>query len=188
MDKVGIIGAGSWGTALSLVLANNGHSVEIWSIVKEEIDMLKEKHEHVDKLPGVKLPDRVTFTTDLGSVIKNNDILVLAVPSVYTRSTAKSMAPYVKDKQIIVCVAKGTLSISSLNSAIASSAVFSKSASYSVVASFFATNLPSWYLLIIATVRFNKLPKSLAKSKLILPIKSSGVNTPSFPKGTALIK
>ena len=44
MDKVGIIGAGSWGTALSLVLANNGHSVEIWSIVKEEIDMLKEKH------------------------------------------------------------------------------------------------------------------------------------------------
>lgn len=107
MDKVGIIGAGSWGTALSLVLANNGHSVEIWSIVKEEVDMLKEKHEHVDKLPGVRLPDSVTFTTDLGSVIKNNDILVLAVPSVYTRSTAKSMAPYVKDKQIIVCVAKG---------------------------------------------------------------------------------
>ena len=69
--------------------------------------MLKEKHEHVDKLPGVRLPDSVTFTTDLGSVIKNNDILVLAVPSVYTRSTAKSMAPYVKDKQIIVCVAKG---------------------------------------------------------------------------------
>ena len=107
MDKVGIIGAGSWGTALSLVLTNNGHSVEIWSIVKEEVDMLKEKHEHVDKLPGVRLPDSVTFTTDLGSVIKNNDILVLAVPSVYTRSTAKSMAPYVKDKQIIVCVAKG---------------------------------------------------------------------------------
>ena len=43
MSRVGIIGAGSWGTALSLVLANNGHSVEIWSIVESEIDMLKEK-------------------------------------------------------------------------------------------------------------------------------------------------
>ena len=51
MSRVGIIGAGSWGTALSLVLANNGHSVEIWSIVEKEIDMLKEKHEHIDKRP-----------------------------------------------------------------------------------------------------------------------------------------
>ena len=65
MSRVGIIGAGSWGTALSLVLANNGHSVEIWSIVEKEIDMLKEKHEHIDKLPGVKLPDSITFTTDI---------------------------------------------------------------------------------------------------------------------------
>ena len=65
MSRVGIIGAGSWGTALSLVLANNGHSVEIWSIVESEIEMLKEKHEHIDKLPGVKLPDSITFTTDI---------------------------------------------------------------------------------------------------------------------------
>ena len=50
MSRVGIIGAGSWGTALSLVLANNGHSVEIWSIVESEIEMLKEKHEHIDCL------------------------------------------------------------------------------------------------------------------------------------------
>ena len=87
MSRVGIIGAGSWGTALSLVLANNGHSVEIWSIVESEIEMLKEKHEHIDKLPGVKLPDSITFTTDIEETIKNNDILVLAVPSVFTRST-----------------------------------------------------------------------------------------------------
>ena len=88
MSRVGIIGAGSWGTALSLVLANNGHSVEIWSIVESEIEMLKEQHEHIDKLPGVKLPDSITFTTDIEETIKNNDILVLAVPSVFTRSTA----------------------------------------------------------------------------------------------------
>lgn len=107
MKSIGIIGAGSWGTALSVVLANNGNNVHIWSIVKEEIDMLKEKHEHVDKLPGVKLSDAIDFTTDIKEAIVNSDILVLAVPSVFTRSTAKMMAEYVKDGQIIVCVAKG---------------------------------------------------------------------------------
>lgn len=107
MKKIGVIGAGSWGTALSLVLADNGNHVCIWSIVESEIDMLKEKHEHVDKLPGVILPKTVTFTTNLEDTIKSSDILVLAVPSVFTRSTSKSMAPFVKDGQIIVCVAKG---------------------------------------------------------------------------------
>ena len=107
MAKVAIIGAGSWGTALSVVLHNNGHEVTIWSIVKEEIDMLKEKHEHTDKLPGVKLPDDMTFTTDLKEACEGKDVLVLAVPSPYTRSTSKMMAPYVADDQLIVSVAKG---------------------------------------------------------------------------------
>lgn len=107
MKKVGIIGAGSWGTALSVVLSNNGHTVMIWSIMEDEIKMLKEKHEHVDKLPGVRLADTTDFTTDLKKCVEENEILVLAVPSVYTRSTAKQMAPYVKKDQIIVCVAKG---------------------------------------------------------------------------------
>ncbi len=107
MKNIGIIGAGSWGTALSVVLADNGNKVHIWSIVKEEIDMLKEKHEHIDKLPGVKLSEAIDFTTDIKEAIVNSDILVLAVPSVFTRSTAKMMAEYVKDGQIIVCVAKG---------------------------------------------------------------------------------
>lgn len=107
MGKIGIIGAGSWGTALSVVLSSNGHSVVIWSLIEEEIAMLREKHEHVDKLPGVKLPETVTFTTDMQEAVTQSDMLVLAVPSVYTRSTAKSMAPYVADGQLIVCVAKG---------------------------------------------------------------------------------
>ena len=105
MEKIGVIGAGSWGIALAKLLATNGHSVIVWSIVEEEIAMLKEKHEHVDKLPGVKLPDSISYTTDLKDAIAESDMLVLAVPSVFTRSTAKSMAPYVKDHQVIVCVA-----------------------------------------------------------------------------------
>jgi glycerol-3-phosphate dehydrogenase (NAD(P)+) len=69
--------------------------------------MLNEHHEHLDKLPGVKLSEEICFTTDLQAAIEGREFLVLAVPSVYTRSTAKSMAPYVKEGQVIICVAKG---------------------------------------------------------------------------------
>ena len=102
-----MIGAGSWGIALSVVLSENGHDVVVWSIMEDEIKMLREHHEHVDKLPGVTLKESVTFTTDIRETIEGSDMLVLAVPSVFTRSTAKSMAPFVTDGQIVVCVAKG---------------------------------------------------------------------------------
>lgn len=105
--KVGIIGAGSWGIALAKLLADNGHVVTVWSIIEDEIKMLKEKHEHESKLPGVILPDSISFTTNLEETVKNNEFLVLAVPSPFVRSTSKSMAPFVKDGQIIVNVAKG---------------------------------------------------------------------------------
>ena len=107
MAKISIIGAGSWGTALARLLAVNGHDVVMWSIVEDEIRMLQENHEHLTKLPGVKLPDDIIFTTDMECAVKGKDILVLAVPSPYTRSTSRTMAPYVSEGQIIVSVAKG---------------------------------------------------------------------------------
>ncbi len=107
MADVSIIGAGSWGTALAVLLHKNGHKVTVWSIVEQEIEMLIEKHEHKDKLPGVKLPDDMVFTTDLEAAINGKDVLVLAVPSPYTRSTSRMMKEYVAEGQIIVDVAKG---------------------------------------------------------------------------------
>lgn len=107
MQKIGIIGAGSWGIALTQLLSNNRNDVTVWSIIKEEIEMLKDKHEHVDKLPGVKLNTSIHFTTDLEETVKGKDILVLAVPSPYTRSTSKMLKEYVTEGQIIVNVAKG---------------------------------------------------------------------------------
>ena len=89
MAEVGVIGAGSWGIALAKLLHTNGNKVTVWSIVEDEIKMLQEKHEHVDKLPGVKLPEDILFTTDMEETIQGKDVLVLAVPSVFTRSTAK---------------------------------------------------------------------------------------------------
>lgn len=107
MKKIGVLGAGSWGTALSLLLSNNGHQVTVWSVIQDEIKMLQECHEHKDKLPGIKLPESIVFTTDLKEAIQDKDLLVLAVPSPFTRSTSKSMKEYVAEGQIIVNVAKG---------------------------------------------------------------------------------
>lgn len=107
MERISVIGAGSWGIALANLLAGNGHDVTVWSIMKDEIEMLEKNHEHLDKLPGVKLNDSIKYTTDLEMACKDKNILVLAVPSVYTRNTSHSMAPYVTDGQIIVNVAKG---------------------------------------------------------------------------------
>lgn len=105
--QVGVIGAGSWGIALAKVLHTNGHHVTVWSIVEQEIAMLSEKREHTEKLPGVKLPEDMVFTTDMETAVSGKDYLILAVPSVFTRSTAKSMAPFVRQGQVVVCVAKG---------------------------------------------------------------------------------
>ena len=107
MARISVLGAGSWGTALSLLLCNNGHQVTLWSALPEEVQMLQEKREHAAKLPGVHLPEEICITGDLEGSLAAPDACVLAVPSPFTRSTAASMAPYVKDGQKIVNVAKG---------------------------------------------------------------------------------
>ena len=65
-----MIGAGSWGTALTWLLTNNGHQVTVWSALADEITMLQEKHEQTSKLPGVILDDSVVFTTDLKAAVE----------------------------------------------------------------------------------------------------------------------
>lgn len=107
MANVGIIGAGSWGIAIALLLNKNGHNVTIWSVLEDEIRMIQEEREHKKCLPGVKIPEEITVTNDVESTVKNSDMLVLAVASPFTRSTAKIIAPYVKDGQIIINVGKG---------------------------------------------------------------------------------
>ena len=107
MAKIGMIGAGSWGIALSVLLHNNGHDVTVWSALADEIEMLDREHEHNEKLPGVKLAEDIVFTTALAEAVKEKDILVLAVPSSFTRTTAHSMKELVAKGQILVNVAKG---------------------------------------------------------------------------------
>lgn len=105
--NVCVLGAGSWGTALSIVLANNGHEVTVWSIDAEEVLMLKDYREQREKLPGVILPSSIEFTTDIKLALDGKTFVVCAVPSPFVRSTMKSAAPYISDGTIIVDVAKG---------------------------------------------------------------------------------
>ena len=107
MAKVHVLGAGSWGTALSLLLHKNGHQVKLWSALTDEVKLLREKREHPSKLPGVHIPEEVEITDDLEVCLRDPDVVVLAVPSPFTRSTAKQIAPLVNKGQIIVNVAKG---------------------------------------------------------------------------------
>lgn len=107
MSKVSVIGAGSWGTALAILLEKNGHEVTLWSHREEEAKELAKSREHKSKLPGVQIPERIEITGNLESALQAKDVLVFAVPSVAVCSTAKKVAPYVKKGQLIVNVAKG---------------------------------------------------------------------------------
>lgn len=106
MANITIIGGGSWGIALSILLHKNGHHITVWSKLPAEIEMLQNTHEH-KMLPGVILPEDMCFTMDAKGALTDKDLLVFAVASAYTRQTAKELAPFVRDGQIIVNVAKG---------------------------------------------------------------------------------
>lgn len=107
MAKISVIGAGSWGTALAVLLHNNGHQVTLWSFMESEVTLLRERREQTDKLPGVKISEDIVITGDLEEAIKGKQVVVLAVPSIAIRSTAAKCAAYAEKDQIFVDVAKG---------------------------------------------------------------------------------
>ena len=104
--QIGVIGAGTWGMALSRMLYNTGNAVTVWSALPEEIDQLS--RDRVQKnLPNMRIPEGVAFTKSMEAVCAGRDILLFAVPSVFLRQTARLAAPHVPKGQIIVDVAKG---------------------------------------------------------------------------------
>ena len=106
MAKITILGGGSWGIALAVLLHNNGHDITVWSAVSDELGMLKNNHEH-KMLPGVKLPEDIKYTPDDREAVTDKDLLIMAVASKFTRATAQRIAPLVAKGQRIVNVAKG---------------------------------------------------------------------------------
>ena len=107
MKKVTVIGSGSWGTALAVMLAENGHEVFIWSRRQDAVDELLKERTNKKYLPGVVIPDAIQATTDRKEAVDGADIVILAVPSRAVAQTVRDFAPYLKTWQILVNVAKG---------------------------------------------------------------------------------
>jgi len=106
MNKIGVLGAGTWGIALARMLCISGHQVTVWSALEQEIDDLSATRKHPN-LPGMEIPRELGFTKDIAEACRDKDILLFAVPSVFVRGTARKAAPYIPNDQIIVDVAKG---------------------------------------------------------------------------------
>ncbi len=105
MAKITVLGSGGWGMALAISAFFNHNEVTLWSPFNEEVEMLREKRTNEKLLRGVILPEGINITTDL-SVVKDDNITIIATPSTAVRSVAHSLSQY-KDSGIIVNVSKG---------------------------------------------------------------------------------
>ena len=107
MSNISILGAGTWGCALAILLAGNGHNVTIWTKIEAEAHMLENSRGELKNLPGAKLPETVKITMELEDACRGKELLVMAVASPYIRSTSHAAAGYIRKDQILVNVSKG---------------------------------------------------------------------------------
>jgi len=107
MKKVTVLGAGSWGTALAMVLTENGHETLIWSHRDDQAKEINERHTNEKYLPNIQLPENLAATSDLKTAVEHGEILVFAVPTKAIREVAGQVMNYLNKKVLIVHVSKG---------------------------------------------------------------------------------
>jgi glycerol-3-phosphate dehydrogenase (NAD(P)+) len=101
MEKISVIGAGSWGTTLAVLIGNNGFDVTLWAREKSSLDCINSERENKQYLPGVKIPDNVTAKSSLVEVSSKADLIVNSVPAQFTRDVARKYAKYAKCKMVL---------------------------------------------------------------------------------------
>ncbi len=106
MSKICVLGSGGWGTAVAILLRNNGHDVTLWSFDKNECENLKKFHENKPFLPGVSIPEGIEFVSELSSV-NGKDLIVIATPSHGVRNVAKNIKEYLQENQMVLNISKG---------------------------------------------------------------------------------
>jgi len=107
MSKISILGAGSWGIALAVMLNSSGHKIILWEFNHQDMIKLKRQREHKEKLPGIMIPQEVEITDDLAEATRNSEIILLTLPSHTVREVAKKMVSVDLNDPIIVNLAKG---------------------------------------------------------------------------------
>lgn len=105
--KISVLGAGSWGTALAIILSNNGHDVTLWEFKKEYVKGLIKHHENKIFLPGISIPQEIVITHSLEQASTNQHMIVIAIPTQFVRSVLKKMKKYSFLNTTFVSVAKG---------------------------------------------------------------------------------
>lgn len=107
MKKVGVIGAGSWGTALAITLSGKGHEVRIWDINPDHVQEMKVNRENVRYLPDIKFNDNLQVVDTVETAIEGADVVLFSAPAQFFRGALDSAMPYLKPEMILVNVAKG---------------------------------------------------------------------------------
>jgi glycerol-3-phosphate dehydrogenase (NAD(P)+) len=107
LGKVAVYGAGSWGTAFSVVLADGGNDVTIWARREEVASAINETRENPDYLPGIELPPSVSATHDVEKAAHDADIVILATPSQTLRGNLEEWAPHIAPDAVMVSLMKG---------------------------------------------------------------------------------
>ena len=105
-EKIAVIGSGSWGVALAMLLHGNGHDVKIWSYSEEEAKIINEDKK-CKFLPNITIPEGLTCYTSLEETLKDTKIVLIVTPSNVIRTTMNNMLPFVKDDQVFVLCSKG---------------------------------------------------------------------------------
>ncbi len=102
MKKISIVGSGSWGVALGIYLAGQGHEVKIWSFSEEERDLINNEKK-CKFLPKAVIPDGVYCSTDMKEVLEGTELILHVTPSKFTRNVIQQYKPFIKDQGVIIC-------------------------------------------------------------------------------------
>ncbi len=106
-ERVAVLGAGSWGIAISILLHSNGHKISLWEFNVQDCQKLQKDRMHHEKLPGILIPQDVTITNNLDEAVRDADYMLFVVPTQKVRAVCESLNPLVRETKKFVNLAKG---------------------------------------------------------------------------------